>query len=156
MNRFFAAAALCVAVTTPALSNEGVPMTQDQQDVLATITGMTEAFHAKDLDGVMAAYESQATINFEPASPASDPTHIRAGFEMFFGFNPHFTYGEHEVIVNGDTALHLTPWDMTGTAPDGSQMAQSGLSVAVLHRQSDGSWKMVIDNPFGAHVMRDR
>lgn len=156
MNRLTAAAALCVAVTTPALSNEGALMTQDQQNVLATITGMTEAFHAKDIEGVMNAYEAQATVSFEPLSPASDATHIRAGFEMFFGFNPQFTYGEHEVIVNGDTALHITPWDMTGTGPDGSEMAQSGLSVAVLIRQADGGWKMVIDNPFGAHLMQER
>lgn len=152
MNRFITAAALCVAVTTPALSKESTPMTQDQQDVLATITGMTAAFHAKNIDGVMASYEDQATINFQPGTPASNMAEIRGGFEMFFGFDPQFTYGAHEVIIAGDTALHITPWDMTGTDPAGKPMVQSGLSVAVLRRQGDGGWKMVIDNPFGAHV----
>ncbi|KAJ55528.1 hypothetical protein ACMU_12605 [Actibacterium mucosum KCTC 23349] len=153
MNRFFQAAAIFVAVTTPALSNEGVPMTKDQTAVMATITNMTEAFHAKNIEGVMSAYEAQATIMFEPGVPASEAAQIHGGFEMFFGFDPKFTYGEHEVIVNGDTALHITPWDMTGTDPAGNAMSQSGLSVAVLRRQDDGGWKMVIDNPFGAHVM---
>lgn len=156
MNRFLKAAAILAAVTTPALSSEGVPMTQDQTNVMSAITGMTEAFHAKDIEGVMASYEDQATIMFEPGAPASEAAQIRAGFEMFFGFAPRFTYGEHEVIVNGDTALHITPWDMTGTDPAGNPMAQSGLSVAVLRRQPDGGWKMVIDNPYGARVMSAR
>lgn len=153
MNRFFAAAALCLSATLPTLSSAGETMTQDQTDVLNTITGMTAAFHAKDIDGVMASYEDQATIVFEPGKPSGDRDAIIAGFRMFFGFEPHFTYGQHEVVVNGDTALHITPWDMTGKAPDGTSIAQSGLSVAVLKRQPDGSWKMVIDNPYGAHVM---
>jgi len=153
MIRFITAAALCVAVTIPALSKEGKAMTQDQTQVLATITDMTQAFHASDIEGVMARYEDPATIVFEPGAPQSDNSAIRAGFQMFFGFKPQFTYGAHEVIVNGDTALHITPWQMTGTDSNGNPMAQSGLSVAVLRRQDDGGWKMVIDNPFGAHVM---
>lgn len=38
---------------------------------------------------------------------------------------------------------------MAGVAPDGSPVTGSGLSVAVLRRQTDGRWLMVIDNPFG-------
>jgi len=35
----------------------------------------------------------------------------------------------------------------------GNEIGQSGLSIAVLRRQADGSWKMVIDNPHGSHLM---
>ncbi len=71
---------------------------------------------------------------------------------MFAGFisaQAHFTFDGHEVIVAGDVALHLTPWKMTGLAPDGSPLSGSGLSIAVLRRQADGRWLMVIDDPYG-------
>ena len=59
----------------------------------------------------------------------------------------------HEVIVNGDIAIHIAPWSMTGRTPDGQDLAQSGLSVAVMRRQADGSWRMVIDNPHGGRLL---
>ena len=71
---------------------------------------------------------------------------------MFAGFiaaKARFTFQGHEVLQAEDVALHLTPWRMTGVAPDGTALTASGLSVAVLRRQSDGGWLMVIDNPFG-------
>ncbi len=153
MTRFLTAAVLCMAVTTPALSQEGQQMNDDQKAVLNTITDMTQAFHAKDIDRVMASYEEPATIMFQPGVPSQDHAGAVAGFQGFFGFDPTFTYGAHEVIINGDTALHITPWTMTGKLPDGTAMSDKGLSVAVLKRQADGGWKMVIDNPYGAHVM---
>jgi ketosteroid isomerase-like protein len=45
---------------------------------------------------------------------------------------------------------------MTGTAPDGTPIRQSGLSVAVLRKQADGKWLMVFDNPFGQHLLDKR
>jgi ketosteroid isomerase-like protein len=42
---------------------------------------------------------------------------------------------------------------MTGKSPDGQEIKQSGLSVAVLRRQADGGWKMVIDNPHGGRLL---
>ncbi|MBL4873450.1 MAG: SgcJ/EcaC family oxidoreductase [Rhodobacteraceae bacterium] len=128
-------------------------MTDDQKAVLATIENMTEAFHAADIEGVMRAYEPSASVAFEPGAAISGNANLRAGFQGFFAVKPQFTYSGHEVIIQGDIALHITPWNMTGTTPDGQPMAQSGLSVAVLRRQADGSWLMVIDNPHGQALM---
>jgi ketosteroid isomerase-like protein len=71
---------------------------------------------------------------------------------MFAGFiaaKAHFTFLGHEVIQAEDIALHLTPWRMAGVAPDGTAVAASGLSAAVLRRQPDGRWLMLIDDPYG-------
>lgn len=129
-----------------------------QQDVLATITRMTESFHAGDIDTVMSTYEEGATVVFQPGMPVSnEPTRNEATLrEMFVqatGVKPHFTYSGHEVFVSGDVALHLAPWKMTGTLPDGTEVSDEGLSVAVLRRQSDGRWLMVIDDPHGTALI---
>lgn len=146
---------MALALLTPQTSTaEGLNMTQDQKDVLASIQDMTQAFQNKDIARVMASYEDQATVVFEPGSPISDLIQIEQMFGGMAMVNPVFEYSKgHEVIVNGDIAMHIAPWSMTGRSPDGQNIAQSGLSVAVLHRQTDGHWKMVIDNPHGSRLL---
>jgi len=128
-------------------------MTQDQTQVQALVKTMTDAFMAKNITAVMQSYEPGAVIAFEPGTPISDPGAMAAMFTAMSGVNPVFDYNGHEVMVSGDTALHIAPWQMTGTGPDGTEIQQSGLSVAVLRRQADGAWLMVIDNPHGSRLI---
>ncbi len=144
-----------LALTIPQISTaEGQTMTQDQKDVLAAVETMTTAFQRNDIAGVMASYESEATVVFEPDAPISDAAQLEQMFSGMAAVNPEFDYSSgHEVIVNGAIAMHIAPWSMTGMTPDGQAIAQSGLSVAILRRQPDGSWKMVIDNPHGGRLL---
>lgn len=128
-------------------------MTTDHHKVQALIETMTAAFQGKNIDAVMATYEPGAAIAFEPGKPVTDAATARQMFAGMAGVNPVFEYSGHEVIVAGDIAVHIAPWDMTGHAPDGQTVKQSGLSVAILRKQPDGNWKMVIDNPHGSHLM---
>ncbi|WP_438498976.1 hypothetical protein [Alteromonas australica] len=48
--------------------------------------------------------------------------------------------------------MHISPWSMKGKTPDGQEVKQSGLSVAILRRQKDGDWKMIIDNPYASRL----
>lgn len=120
----------------------------DQTAILETISAMTTAFAAGNIDGVMATYEPSAVVVAQPGQPVAGNAALRAMFAEFIASGVNFTYGGHEVVVAGDTGLHLMSW--TAPGPDGPMTA---LSVAVLLRQPDGSWKMVIDHPFGDAVM---
>ena len=40
-------------------------------------------------------------------------------------------------------------WNLKGTGPDGSAVELSGESVEILRRQADGTWKFIIDSPWG-------
>src|SRR5262245_35268256 len=122
--------------------------------VLSTIEAMTSAFHQGDIDGIMRAYEPGAVVVGEPGAPVQGDGPLRAMFAGFVAAKAHFTFDGHEVIAAGDIALHLTPWKMTGVAPDGSPISAAGLSIAVLRRQSDGRWLMVIDDPYGDAIVR--
>ena len=125
----------------------------DEGKVLKVIEDMTAAFERGEISGVMAAYQDDAVIAFEPGKPASGDAALRAGFAMFFSMRPRFTYRGHEVLIAGDTALHIAPWTMNATSPDGRAITQSGLSVAVLRRAPGGAWQMVIDNPYGGRLL---
>ena len=124
-------------------------MNIEQNKVLGTIKKMGSSYNSRDIGAVMKAYEESAVVLFEPGSPISGVTAIKSAFEGSLAINPHFDFGKHEVTIAGDIALHLTPWKMTGKTPDGHNISQSGLSVAVLRKQADGEWLMVIDNPHG-------
>lgn len=117
--------------------------------ILSTIDAMTDAFHRGDIDGIMRTYEPGAVVVGDPGVPVSGTPALRAMFAGFIAAKAHFTFLGHEVIQADDIALHLTPWRMAGIAPDGTAVTASGLSVAVLRRQPDGCWLMIIDDPYG-------
>jgi uncharacterized protein (TIGR02246 family) len=117
--------------------------------ILSTIDDMTTAFHNGDIDGILRTYEPGAVVVGQPGMPVSGTPALRAMFAGFIAAKARFTFQGHEVIQAEDVALHLTPWRMAGVAPDGTAVAASGLSVAVLRRQADGRWLMVIDDPYG-------
>ena len=127
-------------------------MHEDTKDIVASIEAMTEAFHKGDLEGVMASYEPRASIVFEPGKSVRDRQAQEHAFREFMALSPHFTYTGHEVLVTGDLATHIAPWKMRATAPDGDTLEDHGLSIAVLRRQADGRWLMVMDNPHGEHL----
>lgn len=125
----------------------------EQQAVLQAVQQMTDAFHRKDIKGVMDSYEPNALVVFDPQHPIQDAEALKERFVQSFGISPKFEYSGHEVFVNGDIGVHLAPWTMTATAPDGTAIKQTGLSIAVLRQQKDGKWLMVFDDPHGQFLM---
>jgi uncharacterized protein (TIGR02246 family) len=144
-----ALAAALFATTGAAAAQEA--RIADETKVLGTIDRMTSAFAASDIDGIMSTYAPGAVVVGEPGSPVKGDAALRAMFAAFIESGVAFSYGAHEVVIAGDTALHLMRW--TAPGPDGADT--SALSVAVLRLQPDGGWKMVIDHPFGDGVMQD-
>lgn len=125
----------------------------EQKKVFSTILRMVAAFEKKDIDGVLATYEADAIVMFEPQKPVQGKETLRAVFTQFVGMNPKYTFSGHEVFVSGNIATHMAPWSMKGQLPDGTKIEQSGLSVAVLRKQEDGTWLMIQDNPHGQFLL---
>lgn len=143
------------AIPAIAFSQPGVAISEEQKKALSAVERMTAAFHQGDIEGVMASYEPDATVVFEPGAPIKDPAVLRQMFQGAFTLKPQFEYAGHEVFVLGDTAVHFAPWSMTGKSPDGMDVTDSGLSVAVLRKQPDGHWLMIFDNPHGQRLMEN-
>jgi uncharacterized protein (TIGR02246 family) len=147
MNALLRSAGFVLLLTTSSFAQE-TAMTDDT--IHATIETMTTAFAQGDVDGILSVYEAGGAVVGEPGEIFVGFDQMRPMFETFISYGVNFTYGDHEVIEVGDIALHLMKW--TAPSPDG-EGAQSALSVAVLRKQPDGSWKMVIDHPNGDMVM---
>lgn len=127
--------------------------TPEQKNVFSTIEKMVSAFEQKDIEGVLATYEEDAIVMFEPQKPIQGKEALRAIFTQFTGMNPVYTFSGHEIYISGDIATHIAPWSMVGHLPDGSKIEQSGLSIAVLRKQPDGKWLMIQDNPSGQYLL---
>lgn len=56
---------------------------------------------------------------------------------------------EKRVLQANDLTLLITEWTINGTEPDGKPINLTGRGTVVLRSQSDGSWLMVIENPWG-------
>lgn len=136
----------------PALSME-TKMSDQEKTVIALVDQMNTAFREQRTDDIIATYEEEAIVMFNRAEPIRGKEALIAGFEAAYGANPVFILGEHEAYVASDIALHITPWTMTGKLPDGTEISDTGLSVAVMRRQADGNWLMVIDNPHGSRLL---
>lgn len=121
--------------------------------VIQAVEAMTAAVQRADLPAVLAAYGAGAQVAFEPGLPVAGEPALAEGFAAFFAVQPVFSYAGHEVMAVGDLALHIAPWTMRGTAPDGTALSQRGLSVAVLRRDDTGVWRIVLDNPYGDRLL---
>jgi ketosteroid isomerase-like protein len=122
----------------------------DETAVLAVIERMMSAFAAGDVPGIMATYRPGAVVVGSPGAPVVGEAALTEMFAGFVAAGFPFVPGGHEVIVSGDTALHLMDWE--GQGPDGVPFR--ALSVAVLTRDAAGAWQMVIDHPFGNGLLQ--
>ncbi|MGI8722918.1 MAG: YybH family protein [Geodermatophilaceae bacterium] len=53
------------------------------------------------------------------------------------------------VYVADDIALLIVDWTIDGTGPDGTPVHLQGTATDVARRGPQGTWRYIIDNPFG-------
>ena len=109
-----------------------------------------DRFKAGDLEGLMALYEPDATLAPQPGQVVTGTAAIREALGGFLGLKGTFEFLETKpAIQSGDLALLHSRWTLTGTGADGSRMSLGGTTAVVVRRQADGTWRFVIDNPWG-------
>ena len=104
-----------------------------------------ERFAAGDLDGVIDLYEDGAVLT-TPQGVHEGLDAIREVVAEFLSIGASIVMNESVAFEAGDLALVHWAWAMR--FPDGR--VAEGASAEVLRRQSDGSWKFIIDNGGGA------
>ena len=110
---------------------------------------LAQALNSGNLEAAADLYEADATFFPQPGQPVTGAAAIREALAGFIAMKPTLNI---EIVVSattGDIALTQNKWTMKATGPDGSPMDLGGQSAEVVRRQADGSWKFVIDNPWG-------
>ena len=113
----------------------------------ALMTTFAHHLNAGDLDGLVDLYDVAAVFEPSPGVVVHGRSQIRDALEQLLALRPVLTSHVEEVLAAEDTALVVNAWSLVGTAPDGTEVTQSGRSADVLRRQPDGRWLVVIDKP---------
>jgi uncharacterized protein (TIGR02246 family) len=108
-----------------------------------------EAFNAGDLDGLMELYEYDAALIAQPGSVAHGVDEARAALEGFLALKGRIRLDTKLVVTVGELAYLSNSWSLTGTGPDGNPVVLGATTAEVARRQTDGSWRYVIDNAWG-------
>lgn len=110
----------------------------------------SERFAAQDIDGLVDLYEADAVFpNHHTTAQGADQ--IRVVLQGYIDSGAKLGFDRQVAFETGDIALVQNAWTLTTTTGD----TATGVTVEVARKQSDGSWKYVIDSPDGAALLGD-
>ncbi len=106
-----------------------------------------ETMNAGDLDGAVSCW-NEDTVFHTADGPVRGMDNLREELQKFIDVKPFLTMEEVHRVEAGDTALVSLRWTLEGTAPDGGVISMAATDANVFRRQGDGTWRILIDNPF--------
>jgi ketosteroid isomerase-like protein len=109
-----------------------------------------EACNAGDLDRLLAFYEPGAVVAERTGELTIGTDAIRAHLETLLSMRPTMHILSSKTVENGDLAQLSSRWECDATAPDGSAVHLESRGSELARRQPDATWRLVIDNPWGA------
>jgi len=113
------------------------------------LNSVIDGINAGDLDSLMTLYEPLACFASQPGQLAKSPDGIRKSLRGFIDMNGKLDLKVKRVLKASDLALVTSEWSFRGTGSDGKHVDITSKSADVLRQQPDGTWRFVIDNPWG-------
>ena len=120
--------------------------TATPEQVLASIVA---GINSGNLESLMPLYESEAAFATQPGSLAHGASGIGEALSGFISMKGKLDLEVIRVLEVDDLALVIGVWSFDGTGPEGEPVRLEAKNADVLRRQSDGTWRFVIDNPWG-------
>jgi uncharacterized protein (TIGR02246 family) len=108
-----------------------------------------EAFNARDLEGMLALYEPDATVVAGPGEVVNGPENIRSAMKSYLELQGDIRIETVFVIQSGEIALTRSRWEVR----EGNEVTASSSGTEVMRRGPDGIWRLVIDNPYGGEPL---
>ena len=112
------------------------------------LESIVAGINSGDLESLMPLYESKAAFAAEPGSLAHGTAGVRA-LHGFISMKGKLDLQVTRVLEVDDLALVIGVWSFDGMGADGEPVRLEASNADVLRRQADGTWRFVIDNPWG-------
>jgi uncharacterized protein (TIGR02246 family) len=122
-----------------------MPAATPEQVLETIVTGINSG----DLESLLPLYESDAAFASQPGSLAHGNSGVSEALTGFISMNGKLDLEVTRVLEVDDLALVTGVWSFNGTGPDGEPVRLEAKNADVLRRQADGTWRFVIDNPWG-------
>jgi uncharacterized protein (TIGR02246 family) len=113
------------------------------------LESIVSGINSGDLEALLPLYEREAAFATRPGSLAHGAPGIGEALAGFISMKGTLDLEVTRVLEVDDLALVAGVWSFDGTGPDGEPVRLSARNADVLRRQSDGTWRFVIDNPWG-------
>ena len=113
------------------------------------LNSVVEGINSGDLNSLMTLYEADACFASQPGQIAKSPESVRQSLRAFIDLKGKIDLKVKRVLQASDLALVITEWSFSGTGPDGNPINMAAKSAYVLRHQVDGTWRFVINNPWG-------
>jgi uncharacterized protein (TIGR02246 family) len=118
-----------------------------EQVLESIVTGINEG----DLESLLPLYESEAAFAAQPGDLAHGASGVSEALAGFISMKGKLDLEVTRVLQADDLALVAGVWSFDGIGPDGEPVRLESQNADVLRRQADGSWRFVIDNPWGTN-----
>jgi ketosteroid isomerase-like protein len=115
------------------------------EDAHATLAA---AFNTGDVATVMSMYDVTGIIVPEPNKPVSGKDEFEESIKAILSVKGKMEIKTVYCLQTGNIALGRSEWSIT----DGDEVKISAKGIEVMRQQSDGTWKIVIDQAFGAEA----
>jgi uncharacterized protein (TIGR02246 family) len=103
-----------------------------------------DAFNAGDVDGLVGLYEPDALMATPEGTFVQGRDAIRRQWADFVSLGGTITMVTRHAAEMGDIALLRNDWHFVAEGMDFSSR-----TAEVARRQDDGSWRYIIDHPYG-------
>ena len=113
------------------------------------LNSQVEEFNKGNTNFLMTLYEKDVCFASKPGQVVKELESIRRTLQDFIGKGAKIEARVKRVLQADNLALLITEWSLNGTEPDGRIFNLTGRGTVVLRRQSDDTWLIVIENPWG-------
>jgi ketosteroid isomerase-like protein len=113
------------------------------------LEAVVEGINTGNFDLLMSLYEPGAAFATEPGKLAHGLGGVCEALDGFVAMQGKLELDVKRILEVDDLALVVGEWSFTGTGPDGNPVTLAARNADVLRRQPDGTWRFVIDNPWG-------
>jgi uncharacterized protein (TIGR02246 family) len=107
---------------------------------------LAAAYNTGDLDTVLSMYDVSGVIVAEPGKPVGGKEKFEAAVKGILSIKGKMEINTVYCLEAGDVAVGRSEWSIR----DGGETKVAAKGIELLKRQSDGTWKVVIDHAFGA------
>lgn len=107
---------------------------------------LAAAYNTGDLQTVLSMYDTSGVIVAEPGNPVGGHEKFEAAVKAIMSIKGKMEIKTVYCLEAGDVAVGRSEWSIR----DGAETKVAAKGVELLKRQSDGTWKVVIDHAFGA------
>ncbi|HJQ83671.1 MAG TPA: nuclear transport factor 2 family protein [Candidatus Binatia bacterium] len=120
------------------------PKTPEECDAL-----FAEHVNAGRLDDLVALYEPRGSLVNQDGSVATGHGELREALGALVGMSPRLRMNVHRVVRAGDDlAVLYNDWTLSAKGPDGTPVEMAGKAIEIVRRQTDGTWRFAVDDPF--------